>query len=108
MLLEPLAIIHPGFAAEHVDRSLMRLVLMRFRPPARWNGEQLHVDARCAHSLRGDGRSAGKTLLADIRLTRAHHRTASAPGGRCRLFRHGGLLHSVYYCSVAHSSFCVT
>ena len=68
VILEPLAVPHADFAAEHMERRLVRLVLVRLGPSAGRNREKLHVDRRGADRLGGNRRRVGKTLLADERF----------------------------------------
>jgi hypothetical protein len=47
MLFQSLAIVHAGFAAQNINGSFMGFMLMRLRPSAWGNGQDLQVDTLC-------------------------------------------------------------
>ena len=67
-MLEPLAPPHPALAAQHIDRRLVRLVLMSLRAAAGRDRQQLHMDRLRAHGVGGNGGRVVEPLLADERL----------------------------------------
>ena len=69
-MFELLAVPHADLAAQHVDRGLVMLMLVRLRPCARRDRSGAAYGCPCADRLCGDGGSVGKTLLADERLAR--------------------------------------
>src|SRR5208282_4686265 len=68
---EPLAVPHANFPAEHMERRLVRLVLMRFGAGAGRYRKHLHMDSPRPDRFGGDRGSVGKALLADERFARA-------------------------------------
>jgi hypothetical protein len=91
MVLELLPVIHAHLSAQHVERRLVRFVLVRLGASAGRDGEQLHMDGRRACGLGGNRSRVGEALLADERFARAQ---ANAGGGTFggHAIGHDGLL----------------
>ena len=65
MLLEHFAVPGSGLAGQHVDRRLVRCVLVRLAPHAGRHGEDLHVQRPGADRFGRDRRSVSEPLFAD-------------------------------------------
>ena len=67
VLFEPLAVPHARHAAQRVECRLVRLVLVRFRPPGR-DGHQLQMDPLGTDRFRGHADGVEQALLAEMLL----------------------------------------
>src|SRR5208283_600553 len=74
LVFEPLAIIGRRFARDHVDRRLVRDMLMRLGARAGRDREKLEIDARGADALRGNAGLEAEPLLAGDVVTGANMR----------------------------------
>jgi hypothetical protein len=83
-----------GFAVEHIDRSFVMFVQVRFGPAAWRNSQQVHADAVGAHSFGGDATEVCKTLLAIISFRWADDATHFFRGLAIRRFH----LPNSYFC----------
>ena len=71
-MLQAVAVERDGLAVENVDRRLVALVHVRFRPAARRDGEQVHADALGPDGLGSNAAEIGQPLLAVVGVVGAY------------------------------------